>query len=166
MGVTSHPNQQILGYCCYVWVATDRAPLSAHVSEGDKQSHKGIRSLRAAGPSDERRRPQGSSVTRPRKSAYRSPEWSDKQFVTDCALVSNYSHLVTNHILKEAQGRDWVIGGAGFLMDEACDLWFPVQKSSTSVRQRSAHRWHPTRDTTGYAKNGGNLNQLRNPLQA
>ena len=45
------------------------------------------------------------------------------------------------------------------------DLWLPVQKSSTSVRQRSGHCWHPARAATDCEQNGGNLNQLRHKLQ-
>ena len=46
------------------------------------------------------------------------------------------------------------------------DLGLPVQKSSTSVRQRSGRCWHPARAATGCEQNGGNLNQLRHKLQA
>ena len=53
-----------------------------------------------------------------------------------------------------------------FLRVKLDDLWLPVQKSSTSVRQRSGRCWHPTRAATGCEQNGGNLNQLCNPLQA
>ena len=52
-----------------------------------------------------------------------------------------------------------------FLRVRFDDLWLPVQKSSISVRQCSARCWHPARAATGYAQNGGNLNQLSNPLQ-
>ena len=38
------------------------------------------------------------------------------------------------------------------------DMWLPVQKSSTSVRQRSG--CYPARAATGCEQNGGNLNQL------
>ena len=63
---------------------------------------------------------------------------------------------------RNAQDRDWVIGGAGFLRVKL-DLWLLVQKFSTSVRQRSGRCWHPARAATAAAceQNGGNLNQLR-----
>ena len=47
-----------------------------------------------------------------------------------------------------------------FLRVKIDDLWLPVQKSSTSVFQRSGRYWHPARATTGCEQNGGNLNQF------
>ena len=52
-----------------------------------------------------------------------------------------------------------------FLRMKFDDLWLPVQKSSTSVCQRSGRCWHPARAATGCEQNGGNLNQLRHKLQ-
>ena len=52
-----------------------------------------------------------------------------------------------------------------FLRAKLDDLWLLVQKSSTSVRQRSGRCWHPARAATGCEQNGGNLNQLRHKLQ-
>ena len=52
-----------------------------------------------------------------------------------------------------------------FLRVKLDDLRLPVQKSSTSVRQRSERCWLPARATTGCEQNGGNLNQLRHKLQ-
>ena len=45
------------------------------------------------------------------------------------------------------------------------DLWLPVQKSSTSVRQRLGRCWHPAKAATGCEQNGSNLTQLRHKLQ-
>ena len=45
------------------------------------------------------------------------------------------------------------------------DWWLPVQKSSTSVRQRSGRCWHPARAATGCELNGGNFTQFRHKLQ-
>ena len=53
-----------------------------------------------------------------------------------------------------------------FLRVKLDDLWLPVQKSSTSVRQRSGRCWHPARTATGCEQNGGNLTQLRHRLQS
>ena len=53
-----------------------------------------------------------------------------------------------------------------FLRVKLDDLWFPVQKSSTSVRQRSGRCWHPARAATGCEQYGGNLNQVCKRLQA
>ena len=53
-----------------------------------------------------------------------------------------------------------------FLWMRLHDLWLPVHKSSTSVRQRSARSWHHARTATGYTQKEGNLNQLPNPLLA
>ena len=47
-----------------------------------------------------------------------------------------------------------------FLRVKLDDLWLPVQKSSTSVRQRSGRCWYPARAATDCEQNGGNLNQL------
>ena len=52
-----------------------------------------------------------------------------------------------------------------FLRVKLDDLWLPVQKSSTSVRQRSGRCWHPARASTGCEQNGGNLTQLSHKLQ-
>ena len=45
------------------------------------------------------------------------------------------------------------------------DLWLPVQKSGTSVCQRSGRYWHPASAATGCEQNGGNLTQLWHRLQ-
>ena len=52
-----------------------------------------------------------------------------------------------------------------FLRMKLDDLWLPVHKSSTSVRQRSGRCWHPARASTGCEQNGGNLTQLSHKLQ-
>ena len=52
-----------------------------------------------------------------------------------------------------------------FLQVKLDDLWLPVHKSSTSVRQRSGRCWHPAKAATGCEQNEGNLNKLRHKLQ-
>ena len=52
-----------------------------------------------------------------------------------------------------------------FLRVKLDDLWLPVQKSSTPVRQRSGRCWHPARAATDCEQNVGNLTQSRHKLQ-
>ena len=59
----------------------------------------------------------------------------------------------------------WAWAGPGWGLLSPWRTLLQVQKSSTSVRQRSGRCWNPARAATGCEQNGGNLNQLRHKLQ-
>ena len=93
------------------------------------------------------------------------------RLVTCDAMDSNCFRSVSTEQLIQPYLEGMRRTGTGLLevrdfLRVKLDLWLPVQKSSTSVRQRSARCWHTAWAATGYEPNGGNLNQLRNPLQS
>ena len=103
--------------------------------------------------------------------------WKNKSFairVVTCDVIdSSCSRSVcssSNHIWKECAGtgrEGGLLKVRDFLRVKLDDLWLPVQKSSTSVRQHSGRYWHPARAAAGYEQNGGNLTRLRHkfPMQ-
>ena len=101
-------------------------------------------------------------------------DWNQDQqsgirIVTCDVIESSCSRSVSsssNHIWKECAGPGlgcWRCGISYGWNLTTCDL--PIQKSSTSVRQRSGRCWHPARPATDCEQNGGNLTQLRHRLQ-
>ena len=80
-------------------------------------------------------------------------------------LLSFSENLIQPYLEGMRRTGTGLLWARDFLRVKLDDLWLPVQKSSTSVRQRSGRCWHPARVATGCEQNGGNLNQLRHKLQ-
>ena len=80
-------------------------------------------------------------------------------------LLSFSEQLIQPYLVEMHRTGTGLLEVRDFLRVKLDDLWLPVQKSSTSVRQRSGRCWHPARAATGCEQNGGNLNQLRHKLQ-
>ena len=89
--------------------------------------------------------------------------------VTCDAIDSNCSRSVSTEQLIQPYLEGMCRNGAGllevrdFLRVKLDGLWLPVQKSSTSVRQRSGRCWQPARAANRMEV--GNLNQLGHKLQ-
>ena len=80
-------------------------------------------------------------------------------------LLSFSEQLIQSYLEGMRRTGTRLLEVRDFLRVKLDDLWLPVQKSSTSVRQRSGRCWHPARAATGCEQNGGNLTQLRHRLQ-
>ena len=109
------------------------------------------------------------------------PEYPDRKVgaracatsrVVTCDVIeSNCSRSVSTEQLIKPYLEGMHRTGTGllevrdFLRVKLDDLWLPVRKSSTSVRQRSGRCRHRARAATGCEQNGGNLTQLRHRLQ-